>query len=760
MILTRGLKSRVLRQCLGRPYWLLNLWIWTHLPASVRHLRPVRSYGTHLHTLVRLRAARRQYFGTFFFRNRPELELLRGLVDQRTRGAGLDIGVLACSKGAEVYSIAWTIRSARPDVKLRMHAVDISREVLDFAARGVYSIQAPDGPDAPHRRHATDGDVTWNTCRDQNRSIFERMTAEEMEAMCLVEGDHVKVKSWLKEGIVWRLGDAGDPELVSVLGPQDLVVANRFLCHMAPAAAERCLRNIARLVKPGGYLFVSGIDLDVRTKVAREHGWKPVTRLIREIHEGDGSLRRDWPLEYWGLEPFRDDRVDWKFRYASVFQLPGPPDRESSAMRRSPLKAIGLLDHMGYGNLGDAAIQESVIANIKQRVPDARLVGFSLIPDDTVKRHGIPCYPIRRWHPALGATGRQGDRAGLALRLKEALKRRPIVYVWAKPVGDLLREALFWVRSYRTVRRLDVLVISGGGQLGELWRGPWSHPYTIFKFSVLAKLARRKLYFLNVGAGPLEHPVSRFFARWAVRLADYRSFRDHDSQELVRGLGVRAETHVYPDPAYALEVAGHVTHAPSGSSKPVVGLNPIGFCDPRLWPRKDHSAYQEYLEKLSRFSVWLLGEGYTLRVFTTENSVDRFATNDLRARLHARLSSPDLVRQMFEEPRDSVKDVMRQISRFDFVVTSKFHGIIFCHLLQKPVIALSYHRKMDAAMRSVGQERFCAEIERFDVDWLSEAFRSLVEEGTRIKSGYAAAVEANAARLSRQFDSLFAPSES
>ena len=100
-----------------------------------------------------------------------------------------------------------------------------------------------------------------------------------------------------------------------------MVVANRFLCHMEPAAAERCLRNIARLVKPGGYLFVSGIDLDVRTRVARGMGWKPVSDMIRDIHEGDPSLRRGWPLEYWGLEPFCDDRSDWRIRYASVFQI-------------------------------------------------------------------------------------------------------------------------------------------------------------------------------------------------------------------------------------------------------------------------------------------------------------------------------------------------------------------------------------------------------------------------------------------------------
>jgi hypothetical protein len=76
-------------------------------------------------------------------------------------------------------------------------------------------------------------------------------------------------------------------------------VANRFLCHMHPEEAEECLCNLARLVKPGGYLFVSGVDLGVRTKVARELGWRPVTELISEIHEGDPSLRRGWPLEYW-----------------------------------------------------------------------------------------------------------------------------------------------------------------------------------------------------------------------------------------------------------------------------------------------------------------------------------------------------------------------------------------------------------------------------------------------------------------------------
>jgi polysaccharide pyruvyl transferase WcaK-like protein len=262
------------------------------------------------------------------------------------------------------------------------------------------------------------------------------------------------------------------------------------------------------------------------------------------------------------------------------------------------------------------------------------------------------------------------------------------------------------------------------------------------------------LYFLNVGAGPLKQPLSRFFVRCAVQLADYRSFRDDDSRDLIRSLGVKSMMHVYPDPAYALEVEDHLKGTRRNGSMPVVGLNPIGFCDSRIWPRKDDSVYREYLEKVTRFSVWLLEQGYNLRVFTNETSVDHNAIEDLRAGLLSRLS-PELVSPVFRRASWGVKDVLEEMSEFDVVVTSKFHGIIFSNLLGKPVIALSYHRKMDLAMRGTGQDRFCADIERFDVEWLINAFQSLVAASNSIRLISSAAVGAYAARLAEQFDSLF-----
>jgi SAM-dependent methyltransferase len=328
-ILAKAASFQVLGKSPAGLYLRLNKWIWERLPSRVRDWHPVRSYGVWLHLLVCLRANREMYLGTFFLRNRPALELMRRLAQEKVHGSILRIAVLGCSIGAEVYSILWTIRLARPDLKVLLEAVDISKEILSFAERGIYS------PDTSHFVGA---------------SIFDRLTKAEKAEMFNWEGEQAKVKSWLKEGITWHVGDAADPKLINILGSQDMVVASNFLCHMVRADSEKCLRNIARLVSPGGYLFVSGVDLEVRTKVALDLDWKPVAELLREIHNGDPSVRADWPWHWWGLEPLNERRHDWRTRYAASFRTGEPKTlgKRSIGSRTAPTACqMGLCKYVG-----------------------------------------------------------------------------------------------------------------------------------------------------------------------------------------------------------------------------------------------------------------------------------------------------------------------------------------------------------------------------------------------------------------------------
>ena len=177
--LTAVVANSFARRAVG--FYLLQLTrIWAHLPEAIRRSCAGCAYGRHLHALVCRTSDRRQYVATYFLRNRPELELMRRLLDSRPAGTSVSLLVLGCSKGAEVYSIAWAIRSARPDLKLHIRAVDISQEIVGFAKKGVYSCLSLDVSRQPGQSPTDLDRVIENTHLHQQTSIFERVSEAEL----------------------------------------------------------------------------------------------------------------------------------------------------------------------------------------------------------------------------------------------------------------------------------------------------------------------------------------------------------------------------------------------------------------------------------------------------------------------------------------------------------------------------------------------------------------------------------------------------
>jgi polysaccharide pyruvyl transferase WcaK-like protein len=421
---------------------------------------------------------------------------------------------------------------------------------------------------------------------------------------------------------------------------------------------------------------------------------------------------------------------------------------------------IGLLHHVGGGNLGDAATMDAVADNIKRRWPTAQIVAFSMNPDDTETRHGIRSHPIRRKDWSIGY-----KPAGTKSTIKEIVKAltrkyRAVFYLLKATYAvlrlpsEVLHELSFLVSSRRKIGSCELLIISGGGQLTDK-NGPWAFPYTIFKWVVLARSAGVRCMFLNVGAGPLTHPLSKFFVTRALLAADYVSLRDDKSRALVHKTGFTGESRVCPDSVYGLEVATTNGSPLERRGRPIVGFAPMRYPDPSEYPaEKDQIVYDQLIQKLAIFASWLVGQSYELTIFGTDIGVDPLAIEDLQMAL---LNSHGVTSSQYSisHHAKSVHALLATMSGMDYVVTCRFHGVVFAHLLNKPVLAIAHHPKVTDLMADLEMSRYCVDIRDFDPKLVAERFASMVINAEEIRSRLAASLMRNRQKLRSQFDELF-----
>ena len=411
---------------------------------------------------------------------------------------------------------------------------------------------------------------------------------------------------------------------------------------------------------------------------------------------------------------------------------------------------IALLHHTGGGNLGDDAILDAVIGNIRRRWPEADITVISMNPGDTARRHGVASHPLRRytWGIGYGSLKIESAQAnGVGLHRWFETTRNPAIRLPRAIFGELQ----FLLASLRTLRAFDVLIVSGGGQLTER-SGPWGFPYAIFTWVLMAKASRIPCIFLNVGAGPFNHLLTKFFVRRALYCADYVSFRDEQSKDLAVDIGFTGKSHVFPDNVYSLDLSLPPVSVDRGG-QPIVGIAPMPypFSDPREHSSDLRAAYEDFIGKLSIFASSLVRQSFALQLFSSDIGVDPSSIEDLRLYLrdHHAISMPAY------EPIDSVRQLLIRMTEMNYVVTCRFHSIVFAHLLNKPVLAISHHPKVANLMKALGLSKYCVNIRTFSPSQLADTFASLVVDSDAVKKRMAASLVDYRLLLAVQFDDLF-----
>ena len=271
---------------------------WVKLIPGVQAFLQTNVWRSFRYNLVRLTANRSATTCTCFLRVRTQFEVMAEVVVPRllpsASGRPLEIVVLACSTGAEPYSIASYLTRCWPGLRFHVRAADINSDLVSQARRGRY--------------HAQEVLDCWAVDPEFVSHTFER------------EGDTFVVKPQIARHVSFEVADLLDRELPRQFAPADIVYAQNVLFHFRRAAATRAFRQLCGLLRQPGALFIDGMDIPLRTRLTRRHRLQPLDYRVREIHEDARVLRaRFWPWYYWGLEEYAAHRPDATARYATIF---------------------------------------------------------------------------------------------------------------------------------------------------------------------------------------------------------------------------------------------------------------------------------------------------------------------------------------------------------------------------------------------------------------------------------------------------------
>ena len=257
-----------------------------------------------------------------------------------------------------------------------------------------------------------------------------------------------------------------------------------------------------------------------------------------------------------------------------------------------------------------------------------------------------------------------------------------------------------YVRAFRKLKGTDMLIVPGTGLLTDAYGLSNWGPYSMFKWILMAKLRRSRVLFVSVGAGPVETTPGRLFVKAALSLADYRSYRDNASRDYLRGIGFPAERDVvYPDLVFSLpEALLSPARSRSRDGRRVVGLGLMVYAGKYSVSEPRPETYTSYLESLAVFTTWLLDHDYDIRLLLGD--ADTIVIEEFRSVLRAHLGTYDEER-IIEQPITSVEDVIAELAATDVVVATRFHNVLLSLLLNKPVIAITFHHKSSSLMQEM-----------------------------------------------------------
>jgi polysaccharide pyruvyl transferase CsaB len=299
---------------------------------------------------------------------------------------------------------------------------------------------------------------------------------------------------------------------------------------------------------------------------------------------------------------------------------------------------VGISGSYGGLNMGDEAILQSIVAQLRASVP-VEITVFSRDATDTMARHKV-------------------DRA--------------------VPVRDLSRDEVL-----PEIESLDLLILGGGGILFD------AEASIYLREVALAKERQVPVMLYSVGAGPLQDPAAQAVVRDSLAGVEVVTVRERRARQVLEEIGVRGDIEVTADPALLLEPEPLPPDALKreglDGSHRLIGLSvrEPGTAAPDLEERHYHAL-------LANAADYMVDRLNAELVFVP---LERRAQDSQHA--HA------VVSQMAYAQRATVLkgeytsgQLLSLMTHFDFAVGMRLHFLVFAALARVPFVALPYAGKV------------------------------------------------------------------
>ncbi|QNP66603.1 polysaccharide pyruvyl transferase family protein [Streptomyces genisteinicus] len=385
---------------------------------------------------------------------------------------------------------------------------------------------------------------------------------------------------------------------------------------------------------------------------------------------------------------------------------------------------VGVFGLLGSGNLGNDGSLEAVLRYLRAEHPEARVDAMCGGPETVTARYGVPATRLH-WY--------RGE-------YRTASRARAMAAKGAGKFVDAFRTAAW-------VRRHDVVIVPGMGVLeATLPLRPWGFPYALFLLCASGRLFGTGVALVGVGAAPIGSRPTRALVRWSARLAAHRSYRDEQSRDAIRAMGVdTSRDAVHPDLAFALPAPPAA--AASGGTEGTVCVGVMDFHggdDDRALAGEIH---RRYLDGTTRFVRALAEDGRRVRLLTGD-ACDAAVVDAILAAVDSPLVTA--------AEADSLAGLMEETAAAGTVVATRYHNLVCALKSGTPTLALSYAAKSDALMARMGLGAYCHPAREVDAGRLLEQFRELERRSDQVRRTLAERNRAAARELDGHLTALSA----